>query len=493
MTGTTAPGAQGEPAGAAGVSPAHGLLAGFGKVDVTPPLEVPYLSYYPRQTPFQGLHDRLYARALAVEGPAGDAVAVVALDSLGLSRGVLGQGEDYIATVRAEVERRTGIPGAHVLLAASHAHSTPQTTDIADLAEVFLGAGAWLEVLAGQIAEAVARAWAGRRPAVLRGTTGLCPGVAWNRRILTRDGRLVRLAARPPDDQVLKEPRDDRVPLLLISDATSLPGDPGHWRGALMGFTCHPTTVQVQPLVSADYPGVACATVERELEAEACLYLQGACGDVGPVRATTGFRDVAVYGRALGGEALRCLSLLEAPDVPPMSPSLAIASEVVDVPRRPLPDAAELAIRAAALQHEIRDAPDDAARREAIAAYRRVAEPLRLARLGTGPVRLEVQALRLGEALIVACEGELFVEYGARLKDASPAAVTFVAAYSNGYEGYIPTPATWDEGGYEVSPGPWTRVGRDGGDVLTERAIALARRVWAGAPDVRRDRTNRRE
>ena len=237
--------------------------------------------------------------------------------------------------MRAEVERRTGIPGAHVLLAASHAHSTPQSTDIADLAEVFPGAGAWLEVLAGQIAEAVARAWAGRRPAVLRGTTGLCPGVAWNRRILTRDGRLVRLAARPPDDQVLKEPRDDRVPLLLVSDATSLPGDPGHWRGALMGFTCHPTTVQVQPLVSADYPGVACATVERELEAEACLFLQGACGDVGPVRATTGFRDVAVYGRALGGEALRCLSLLEAPDVPPMSPSLAIASEVVEVPAGP--------------------------------------------------------------------------------------------------------------------------------------------------------------
>ncbi len=365
-TAATAEEVQGEPSGAAGVPPAHGLLAGFGKVDVTPPLEVPYLSYYPRQTPFQGVHDRLYARALAVEGPTRNAAAVVALDSLGLSRGVLDQGPDYIATVRAEVERRTGIPGAHVLLAASHAHSTPQSTDIADLAEVFPGAGAWLEVLAGQIAEAVARAWAGRRPAVLRGTTGLCPGVAWNRRILTRDGRLVRLAARPPDDQVLKEPRDDRVPLLLVSDATSLPGDPGHWRGALMGFTCHPTTVQVQPLVSADYPGVACATVERELEAEACLFLQGACGDVGPVRATTGFRDVAVYGRALGGEALRCLSLLEAPDVPPMSPSLAIASEVVEVPRRPLPDAAALAIRAAALQHEIRDAPDDAARREAI-------------------------------------------------------------------------------------------------------------------------------
>jgi hypothetical protein len=43
------------------------LRAGFGKVDVTPPLAIPYLSFYPRQTPFEGVHDRLYARAMAVE------------------------------------------------------------------------------------------------------------------------------------------------------------------------------------------------------------------------------------------------------------------------------------------------------------------------------------------------------------------------------------------------------------------------------------------
>jgi len=56
--------------------------------------------------------------------------------------------------------------------------------------------------------------------------------------------------------------------------------------------------------------------------------------------------------------------------------------------------------------------------------------------------------------------------------------VTFVAAYANGYEGYIPTPAAWDEGGYEVSEGPWTRVGRDAGEAVGAAAVALARRVW---------------
>jgi hypothetical protein len=453
------------------------LLAGFGKVDVTPPLAIPYLSYYPRQTPFDGVHDRLYARALALELD-GTAAAIVAVDSLGISRTILGPERDVIAEIRQRIQERTGIPAAHVLIAASHAHSTPQTTDIAPLVALFPGAAAWVDRLMDQLAAAVVVAWARRRPAAVRGTTGLAPGIAWCRRIITRDGRIVRLQQRPPDDQVVKEPRDDRVPVLLVDDAETPFGHAAHWSGALLGFTCHPTTVQVQPLVSADYPGVACDLVERELGAEACLFLQGACGNVGPVRATTDFQDVGLYGRALGGEALRALSLLGTRDVPPMRPALAAVSEVVVLERRPLPEQEPLERQAQELEAAIQAASGDEARRAAVAAYRRVAEPLQLVRLGGDPVRLEVQALRICDALVVSCEGELFVEYGNRIKDASPAGVTFVAAYANGYEGYIPTPESWDEGGYEPSLGPWTRVGPTAGEILVERMLAVAQRAW---------------
>ncbi|MDQ3701038.1 MAG: hypothetical protein M3442_08985 [Chloroflexota bacterium] len=484
------------------------LAIGFGKVDVTPPLAVPYLSYYPRQTPFEGVHDRLYARALAAElapdagsdagsnasgEPGSDRdtgaaqrLAIVAVDSLGLSRSVLGLGRDLIAEVRRRVARATGIPHANVLITATHAHSTPQTTDLTAVREVSPAVAAWLERLVEQLAAAVTVAWTRRVPAELRGATGSAPGIAWCRRIITRDGRIVRLGARPADEDVIKEPRDDRVPVLLASALATPNGAPTVATdrpvtvlGAMMGFTCHPTTVQVQPFVSADYPGVACAIAERELNADACLFLQGACGNVGPVRATTDFRDVALYGRSLGGEALRALSLLQAPDLPPMPPVLAVGSETVELERRPLPDPRTLAAQLPALRERIERATTDEERRLAIAAYRGVAEPLRLAQLGTGPVRMEVQALRLGDALIIACEGELFVEYGNRIKDASPGAVTFVAAYSNGYQGYICTPETFDEGGYEPSLGPWTRVWRSGGETLTRRAVALADRVWA--------------
>lgn len=445
------------------------LCLGFAKVDITPPLTIPYLSFYPRQTPFEGVHDRLFARAVAAESR-DTRLVIVSADALGFSRSILGPGRDFIGELRERIERATGIPPSQVLITATHAHSTPQTTDLAPLVEEFPHAAEWLDRLMDQLAAAAAVAWSARQPAELHGLTGLAPGIAWNRRIVTRDGRLVSYLRRPPDDQVIKEPRDDRVPVILAK------GD--NWRGAIMGFTCHPVTVQVQPQISADYPGVACALVERELGAQACVFLQGACADINPLRATTDFRDVALYGRGLGGEAIRALSLLEAPDLPPMRPALATGSERVALERRPLPESGPLEQELARRAAQIQGAANDLERREAITAYRKVAEPWRLTRLGTGPLQLEVQTIRLGDALIVAVEGELFVDYGNRIKDSLPAALTLIAAYSNGYEGYIPTPAAFDEGGYETSIGPWTRIGRTGGDVLTERALALARRVW---------------
>ena len=77
-----------------------------------------------------------------------------------------------------------------------------------------------------------------------------------------------------------------------------------------MNFTCHPTTVQVNPLVSADYPGVAAATVEEDSEGcRECLFIQGTCGDINPIggSAVPDFEAVESNGAALGRETVRIL------------------------------------------------------------------------------------------------------------------------------------------------------------------------------------------
>jgi hypothetical protein len=53
-----------------------------------------------------------------------------------------------------------------------------------------------------------------------------------------------------------------------------------------------------------------------------------------------------------------------------------------------------------------------------------------------------------------------------------------VSAYTNGYEGYFPAAAAFEEGGYEPSLGPWCRVGPGAGEMLVETAVALLDELW---------------
>ena len=398
MTGPTAPGAQGGPAGR-GAPPR--TCCGPASARWTSRPGGAYLSYYPRQTPFQGVHDRLYARALAVEGRRATPADRRGPRLLGLSQGVLGQG-------------RTTSPPCAPRWAA---HRIPRRTSCWPPATPTPHPRARTSPIWRRSSPAPApgwRCWRGRSrrpwPGLGRAPPG---GAAGDHRALPRRGlepahphprRAPGAPRRPaPDDQVLKEPRDDRVPLLLVSDATSLPGDPGHWRG-LDGLHLPPHHRPGAAPRLGRLPGSGLRHRGAGAGGRGLPLLAGGLRGCGPCAGDDRLPGRVRLRAGPGRRGLRCLSLLEAPDIPHVLFPGYRQRGGGGPPPAPA-GRAELAIRAAALQHEIRDAPDDATRREAIAAYRRVAEPLRLARLGTGPVRLEVQAVRLGEALIVACEG----------------------------------------------------------------------------------------
>jgi hypothetical protein len=65
-------------------------------------------------------------------------------------------------------------------------------------------------------------------------------------------------------------------------------------------------------------------------------------------------------------------------------------------------------------------------------------------------VRLKLQAIRVGEVGIVAIPCEVFVEIGLELKRRSPLKPTFTIELANGYNGYLPTEAQHNLGGYET-------------------------------------------
>jgi hypothetical protein len=62
---------------------------------------------------------------------------------------------------------------------------------------------------------------------------------------------------------------------------------------------------------------------------------------------------------------------------------------------------------------------------------------------------LEVQGIRINDALFVAVPAEVFVEIGLRLKQTASHTL-FIVGIANGYIGYLPTQEAHEVGGYEV-------------------------------------------
>jgi neutral ceramidase len=446
---------------------------GTTKVDITPPLTIPYLGYEPRHAFFRDVHDPLYARALVV-GDGETRAVLIAADSIGYSNDILGSGRSFTHEVRLRVERLTGIPAGHVMLASSHAHSTPETIHIRRLLDT-PAAQPWLEVLMDQLASAAAMAAQRQRPHTLRIGTGQVHGLSWSRRIIGQHGKLYAWSDRPPDDQVADWGAIDHQVGVLLFEGTE-----GDSRIVVANFACHAVTVQVQPLVSADYPGVAMALVESVMPGcQGSLFLQGACGDQNPLYGDTrDFRDVERYGLMLGGEIVAQASELGAPGHPHSVPLVAVAAEQVSFPLRDLPPRGPLLAAYEEAGRKLAAASTEAEKGRWAREQRLVQEALTLIERGTGPVVGEVQVLRLGDVALVGVPGEPFVELGLEIKRRSAAPHTLVVGYANGYIGYLATPRAWEQGGYEVSLGPWARVGPGGGPLLVEKAVALIGKLW---------------
>jgi hypothetical protein len=208
----------------------------------------------------------------------------------------------------------------------------------------------YLDRLADAAAAAAAEAVATLVPASVAWALGRS-AVATNRE-LDLDGRALvgfNPAAPAADDTVLVG--------RICQDSQIL--------ATVVNYACHPTTLAWQnELLSPDYVGALRETVETDTGAP-CLFLQGAAGDLAPLRQYTGDTAVADrHGRAIGLAALAALAELPPPrstfalvDVVESGAPLAVWAPVpadldgtlravqadTELPLRPLPTLAELA------------------------------------------------------------------------------------------------------------------------------------------------------
>lgn len=233
------------------------LLAGAARCDITPEPGIPLMGYAARRGPSRGVHDQLFARALAL-APApqeGSGMVLVAADLCLMT-------PQQALEVRQRIAAGSGLPAPHIVVCCTHTHSGPEM-GLRDLAKGRKAPDHVPKILSGLV-EAGLAAHAARRPARL----------GWSR-CSVRIGRNRRLQDGPVD------------PELLVLRLEGLDARP---IGLLFQHACHPTVLGHENLeLSADWPGAAASRIERETGAPA-LFVLGAHGDIDP--RTRGVKDL---------------------------------------------------------------------------------------------------------------------------------------------------------------------------------------------------------
>ena len=95
---------------------------------------------------------------------------------------------------------------------------------------------------------------------------------------------------------------------------------------------------------------------------------------------------------------------------------------------------------------------------------------------------VEVQAIQIGPAVLLANPGELFCQYGLDTRSRSPFPITFPVGYANDFTGYVPTEEAFGPhgGGYETRLTSCSNLEVQAGRKMVEAALELAGQMKPG-------------
>jgi neutral ceramidase len=442
-------------------APAADLLVGAAQVDITLPKGTPMAGYYHARAA-EGTHDPLYTRAVVIEQD-GTRVALVALDLIHTTHGMT-------ADARKAVEAETKIPGGHVMLFASHAHTGPTMTEPGTYSAVTGGgsrlATDYMTELPKKIAAAVAKADAAKKPAKVFRGIGKEDGLAFNRRFHMTDGT-VGWNPGKLNKTVLKPagPTDPAVPVVQFVTTDKEP----KVIATYVNFSMHADTVGGL-YFSADYMGViAEALAKVHGEQAVTIFGLGCCGDVNHINVSSdrpqkGHAEAARIGGRLAGEVLRVLD-----NSRPVEVGLLVASSAVVALEPPAVTDDELAAAKVIVKQSLDDVKPAPKFMDQVQAFKAVDVRERVGK----PVPGEVQVFSLGDELAwVSLPGEVFVDLGLQIKDGSPFKQTMLNELANGSVGYVPTKLAYSQGNYEVVS---ARVAEGSGERLVAEAAKQLR------------------
>ena len=393
------------------------LHFGAAATDITPPIGIAMGGYWGRRSGATHIRDRLMAKAL-VCGQDAARIALVAVDLVGLDA-------EVVRGIREQVGYATGIEDAAIMVCASHTHSGPLTFPFRGMGRIN---GDYLEQVAAAVVEVVVAAAADSRP---------------GRLYYARPEVQIGINRREPHPQGTRIGQNPAGPVVSYAHVLRFVAADG--TGAtLFNHACHPVVLGHNNLqISGDFASAAVRYIEEQTGDKA-LFVNGACGDVNPRITGGSFADVEALGQELGQ------AVLEGRDaaVPLDASAISWAHERLDLPLQPPPSRwrAEVEQLKGHLRARLARGSEVSKAQLAWAVAR-----CKWVRAGAECPRVqsfEMQALALGELVLLGLEGEIFARYQLDLEAAHGPAV--LCGFANGCIGYVPTADEYARGGYEI-------------------------------------------
>lgn len=476
------------------MSDTNAVTAGFATRDMTP-------KTYAKDTirlegRFTGVFEPLLARVILLKG-AGDPAVLLTGDTTGFHGG-------FVQRVAQRIEREFKIPAGNVFCVSPENHSVPE--NFFEVDEDFF------KLIEEAFIDGLREAQENMVPVEMALAAATVEQVACSRRWKMRDGsvrtsfeyRFPDLARRddawlyeyeledplpPKEDIVGPGPVDPEIRLLCLREVN------GPICSLIVNYACHVSAAIRSTLYSRDFVGHLETYLSEKMGTEIpVVYIRANGANTNTNDYISDRRDdedARIIGHRLGEAVLPVFSKLS------YSPLTQYHCENIPVQletrkefqigyrnqwekelQKEVEDAQKQNVNERSmkiLQSKLKKAREY---KEWIDVYLHLAEQGYLEPFPeTGVHDVAVALLSLNNAVLVGYPGEMFVEFGLRLKQESPIHWVFPADDTNYYKSYIGTREAYDEGGYETGMNHWNVVAPGSGERLYDAALDALKRL----------------
>lgn len=414
----------------------HTLLVGYGRVDITPTEPIPLAGYGNHLKRIsQDVLNPLYSTCLAFTGEDGETVLIFHND-------LITSPEEFSVPVRKAVSEATGVPFSHILICATHNHSSPYLNDLTCPAIARFHSFA-----AEKLTECAKAALEDRKPAKMETAKNNTNGLNHVRHYVLADGcyrgdNFGDLNSSPivghttiadPEMRLVKFVRAGCKDIILVNWQTH-----PHRTGGSKKYS-----------ISSDIIDI----LRQELEEKAnCqfIYFTGASGNLNTSSRIREENPVTTYiehGQALAQCALA------ARFHPVKTGPVRLTERIIDEPvNRPSGERVEAAKKVRQFFVENGPGIESIKVADAYGFNSPYAAGSLIGRytMKMDAIPMPLYAFSIGDVAFITAPYEMFDTNGKYIRDNSPFDTTIVATCANDQNGYIPSAYGYIYGGYEA-------------------------------------------